>query len=565
MARIRHIEIRNFRGIAALDWFPSPGLNCLIGAGDGGKTTILDAIDFCIGARRTAHFSDADFYELNPGQPISIRVTLGELPDTMRSMEGYGPYLRGFVVQPPEVVDEPGSGIETVLTVQLVVAGDLEPSWSLFSDRAVTQNAMRSLTWADRVRVAPTRIGGVSETQLGWRRGSVLARLTGEEVNGGPAMLQAIRDARAAFGSTAQRQLIETLKTVDRVASDLGVPLHGGANASLDAGTASVSAGTVSLHDSRGVPLRNLGTGSARLLVAGLQRAAAAEASITLIDELEHGLEPHRIIALLGSLGAKENNPPLQIFATTHSPVAVRELAARQLNILRQTDGGLRVLNAGDAEDVQGTMRLFPEALLAKSVIVCEGASEVGLLRGIDRRMAQRGTPTLMARAVALVDAGGITKVYGRAAAFTKLGYRTMTFRDDDVKPDAAAEASFKAEGGTVASWGAERAIEDALFGDLHLEDAAHLLDRAIEICGTEAIDANIRSASSGKQSLADRAALLDEPGRPVLAKAARSKSGWFKSVSWMEDVGFDIVDPGLARAAQPFQTVLREISMWIG
>ncbi len=564
MARIRHIQIRNFRGLAALDWFPSPGLNCLIGSGDGGKTTILDAIDLCIGARRTAQFSDADFHELNTGQPVSIQVTLGDLPDALRSMEGYGPYLRGYIDFIPEVVDEPGSGIETVLTVQLIVAGDLEPSWSLFSDRAAAQNATRSLAWADRVRMAPTRIGGASETQLGWRRGSVLARLTGEEVNGGPAMLEAVRAARVAFGSTAQTQLIETLKTVDRVASDLGVPLHGGANASLDPGTASVSAGTVSLHDAKGVPLRNLGTGSARLLVAGLQRAAAAEASIALIDELEHGLEPHRIIALLGSLGAKEKDPPLQVFATTHSPVAVRELAAGQLNILRRTDDGLQVLNAGYVEDVQGTMRVFPEALLAKSIIVCEGASEVGLLRGLDRQLAQSGIPTLMARAVALVDAGGISKLYGRAKAFTKLGYRTMTFRDDDVKPDAAVEADFEATGGKVVSWGAGRAIEDALFGDLHSEDAALLLDRAIEIHGEEVIDANITSASSGKQRLADRAALLAEPGRPVLAKAARSKSGWFKSVSWMEDAGFDIVGPGLSRAAPPFRAVIREIGAWM-
>ncbi|MBL6078200.1 AAA family ATPase [Belnapia sp. T18] len=564
MARIRHIGIRNFRGIDALDWSPSPGLNCLIGAGDGGKTTILDAIDLCIGARRTAQFSDADFHDLNPGQPIAIQITLGDLPDALRSMEGYGQYLRGYIESTSEVVDEPGSGIETVLTLQLIVASDLEPSWSLFSDRAATENATRSLAWADRVRMAPTRIGGGSEAQLGWRRGSVLARLTGEEVTGGPAMLQALRDARATFGSTAQKHIAETLKTVDRVASDLGVPLHGGANASLDPGTASVSAGTVSLHDARGVPLRNLGTGSARLLVAGLQRAAAAEASIALIDELEHGLEPHRIIALLGSLGAKEKDPPLQVFATTHSPVAVRELSAGQLNILRRTDSGLQVLNAGEVADVQGTMRVFPEALLAKSIIVCEGASEVGLLRGLDRQMALSGTPTLMARAVALVDAGGITKVYSRAGAFTKLGYRTMTFRDDDVKPDAAIEVAFEAAGGKVASWGAGRAIEDALFGDLGEADAALLLDRAIEIHGEGLIDENIKSASSGKRCLADRAALLNEPGRLVLAKAARSKPGWFKSVSWMEDVGFDIVGPGLSRAAAPFQAVIQGISAWM-
>ena len=139
-----------------------------------------------------------------------------------------------------------------------------------------------------------------------------------------------------------------------------------------------------------------------------------------------------------------------------------------------------------------------------------------------------------------------------------------MTFRDDDAQPDAAVEAGFKAMGGRVASWGAGRAIEDALFGDLHSEDAARLLDRAIEIHGEDGIDANIASATSGKQRLADRAALLAEPGRPVLAKAARSKASWFKSVSWMEDVGFDIVGPGLSRAAPSFQAVIEDIGAWM-
>ncbi len=43
MPRIRHLAIRNFRSIKALDWSPAPGINCLIGPGDSGKSTILDA------------------------------------------------------------------------------------------------------------------------------------------------------------------------------------------------------------------------------------------------------------------------------------------------------------------------------------------------------------------------------------------------------------------------------------------------------------------------------------------------------------------------------------------
>src|SRR3546814_1818958 len=77
MARIRKVEIMNFRSIGRLDWFPLAGINCLIGPGDSGKSTILDAIDFCLGARRNLTFCDDDFHRLQLQQPIQISVTLG--------------------------------------------------------------------------------------------------------------------------------------------------------------------------------------------------------------------------------------------------------------------------------------------------------------------------------------------------------------------------------------------------------------------------------------------------------------------------------------------------------
>ncbi|EOV2228542.1 ATP-binding protein [Klebsiella variicola subsp. variicola] len=48
VVRVCKVEIQNFRSIRLLTWQPSPGLNCLIGPGDSGKTTILDAIDLCL-------------------------------------------------------------------------------------------------------------------------------------------------------------------------------------------------------------------------------------------------------------------------------------------------------------------------------------------------------------------------------------------------------------------------------------------------------------------------------------------------------------------------------------
>src|ERR1700693_6226371 len=264
MARIRAIEINNFRGIKAFAWLPSPGLNCLIGPGDSGKSSILDAIDFCLGARRNIQFTDADFYRLDVESPISVLVTIGELDDGLKNLDAYGMYVRGFDAQSGKIADEPERDAETVLTVTLTVASDLEPSWSLVSQRAEAQGQTRNLSWGDRVRLAPTRIGVMADYHLGWARGSVLNRVSEERVNASAALAKAARDARAAFGDDAQDQLGETLKIVATTAKELGIPIGENVKAMLDAHSVSFSGGTISLHDEEGIPLRGLGAGSMR-------------------------------------------------------------------------------------------------------------------------------------------------------------------------------------------------------------------------------------------------------------------------------------------------------------
>lgn len=114
MTRIRHLDIRNFRSIQSLVWTPSNGVNCLIGPGDSGKSTILDAIDLCIGARRSTVFNDTDFFNLDVTRAITITVTLGALPDSLKNLDTYGEFLRGFNPTTGGLEDEPRIGLETV-------------------------------------------------------------------------------------------------------------------------------------------------------------------------------------------------------------------------------------------------------------------------------------------------------------------------------------------------------------------------------------------------------------------------------------------------------------------
>jgi putative ATP-dependent endonuclease of the OLD family len=113
MARIRKITIENFRCIKKLTWLPSPGVNCLVGPGDSGKSTILDAIDLCLGARRNLQFTDADFHQLDVDEPVRVCVTIGELDNGLKNLDAYGMYLGGFDAKTGKIEDEPANEAET--------------------------------------------------------------------------------------------------------------------------------------------------------------------------------------------------------------------------------------------------------------------------------------------------------------------------------------------------------------------------------------------------------------------------------------------------------------------
>lgn len=570
MARIRRIEITHFRSIRSFEWLPGPGINCLVGPGDSGKSTILDAIDLCLGARRTAQFTDADFYNLDFETPISITVTFGELDDALKNIEVYGLYLRGFNSSNGEIEDEPNTELETVLTLNLSVGSDLEPVWTLVSDRARAQDSKRNLTWGDRVQLAPTRIGMLTDYNLGWRRGSVLNRLTDEKADASAALAKAARDARAAFGEDAEMQLGETLRLVATAAKQLGIDIGAKARALLDAHSVTFGGGTISLHNEDGVPLRGLGIGSTRLLIAGLQRQAAGRSPLLLVDELEHGLEPHRIIRFLSSLGAKEKLPPLQVFVTTHSPVALRELNASQLTILREKSGKHYVLPVGTQDDAQGAIRLYPEAFLARCVVICEGASEVGLIRGIDEFQSRSGMASISACGVALVDGRGVSKLLSLASVFASLGYRTSIIRDDDVKPDSAQEAAYCESGGGVFMWRDGRALEDELFLSLPTTGITQLVEKAVVLHGEDLINEHLKSKSSNLTDLSRaRAEVIggnvSNELRAFLGKAARTNSApWFKNVATMEEIGRDIVGPCLLSSDKGFRGIVERTFTWL-
>lgn len=546
MTTIRKIEIANFRCIKTLVWVPSEGMNCLIGPGDSGKSTILDAIDLTLGARRQTTFTDADLHGMDPSHLIDIQITIGALGDELKDYDLYGLYHRGWAADRKELEDEPGPDLETVLTVRLQVAEDLEPTWTLVSERAAAQGATRDMSWGHRAANAPTRLGAYMAQHFAWGQRSVLNRLSTDRAKASAALAAAGRLARDSFKGKVDDEVKNTLRIVTEVGEEIGVDV-GEVQALLDVQGLSFTGGTIGVHDADGIPLRNLGLGSGRLLVAGMQRHAGGESKVALIDEVEHGLEPYRITRLLHCLGSKEGDPGPQVFMTTHSPVVLRELAADQLWVVRREGGGepshaLHCPGSG----AQSTLRACPDAFLARSVLVCEGKTEIGLVRGIDLHRQSKDITGINAHGVLWADGGG-DNTFARALAFRRLGYRTAILRDCDKQPAEADRRVATDEGIDIFEWSAGNATEDEIFACVPEGSIAKLIEIACDWRSEDAIDANIKWASNNAVGIKECREAFKAEMRPFLGKAAQKKgASFYKDVDPAERIGREVVGPHL-------------------
>jgi putative ATP-dependent endonuclease of the OLD family len=70
------LTIERFRGITSLKWKPSRGVNVILGGGDVGKTTILEAIALLLSPVNPTTLSDPDYHDRNIEAEFSIEAVL---------------------------------------------------------------------------------------------------------------------------------------------------------------------------------------------------------------------------------------------------------------------------------------------------------------------------------------------------------------------------------------------------------------------------------------------------------------------------------------------------------
>ena len=474
---VRRLRIRNFRGIRAADIQLRPGVNCLLGPGDVGKTTVLDAIEWVTLPRWHLGATDADFFQCDVKNSIEIEVTVSPVPKALLPENQFGLHQRGWDVESGERHDEPFDEHESCLTIRLVVDASLEPVWEVVTDRHPDG---RRINAHQRRELGVHRLGENVERHLGWGRGSALLQITNQTHETERVLADLHRHMRALVGEHDLEELADAVEAVRSRGSALaGLANADRLHASLDPSEVDGRGSMLSLHAEGEIPIRSFGTGSRRLVAMAVQGSSVDEGAVLLIDEIERGLEPFRlrhvlqIIARALRSGSDDGLRLGQTILTTHSPTAICELPASSLNVVRCLDDGTLEVQTVH-EDLQGLVRSQPEALLSRAALVAEGKTEEGLLRGLQSFFAGRRGAPLATRGVAIVNGEG-SKAPDVARNLSLLGYRTALFADSDVTLSPT-ESQLRGDGVEVIQWPDAVATEGRACIDLPIEGLNDLL-----------------------------------------------------------------------------------------
>lgn len=537
----------NFRGIKDADWLlPDNRFVCLVGPGDSTKTTLLDAIGLVLSPRWNVTFSDADFYDCKVELPIALQVVIGDLPPHLVRDEALGYELSGL--RPGGgLINEPEEGSEPCVIIQLRVTETLEPVWTVVRPDGEEQGTISA---SARERFGLFRVDERIETHLRWGRGSALARLTANKSGAEAAVTSAHRAAREAVFAVSDGPLHEAAGEVAVAAGQIGGAAFANLRPGLDP-SGSSSTHALVLHEDE-IPLTGHGLGTRRLISLAIQEKAFTAGEILLVDEIEYGLEPHRLHHLLRHLRRRVNADKGQVIVTTHSPLAVEALRAADISVVRSSGDGLTTVLAvpGELDDVQGTLRAGPSALLGSRIVVGEGSTEVGVPRQFlqywDASRERQGKAPHAALGLCLTNGRGSTVAPRRAEVLAGLGYPVLLVIDNDDRGSDPGVAKALAAGAEVVRWNEDNAIEDEVVAALTDEGLAELVALAAAIKGEESVLSAVGDRLPGTPRLTalDPSAWVDasrsiEEVRTAIAAAAKSKNNpWFKLEETGEQLG---------------------------
>ena len=544
---------------------------CLIGRGDSGKTTILDAISSALSPNWNLNFYDTDFHNGDHREKIEVVVSMIYIPKTFLSENKFGLHVRALNTQDNKIIDDVtleglNEDLIPVLTVKLTVDSSLEPRWVVTNTR---KQEDKTISAADRTQFNCYMISDYLDRHFSWNKGNPLYALLksvspDEASDDDNAVLQCLRECKEEINKNPFENLKKATDLIISRAADLGLDISNAAT-TLDSRELSIKEGRISLHEDS-VPFRLKGKGSKRLASMAIQSVLVRNGGIMLIDEVEQGLEPDRIKQAVRSLSEHHAG---QMFITTHSRDAITELGSKPLLLLLKDTKmdciktrPLRLSN----EALQKTIRACPEAFFAKKVIICEGATEVGICRSVDKWRKQNSKEQMSFKDCAYVDGAGSTIVH-RVDEISDAGLKTALFCDADVKEINEKKNGWLEKGVSIFDCDDKLCFEQQVFKDLAWNGVKSLLQYAKDRHPDSFNAAFAGHISTPIEGWVETKDLREKIVSEFAPKKKDKSSGkdWFKSIHDGEALGdivfrhFDETDDNAC-----LKTTLTELSDWI-
>lgn len=529
MAKIHTLKVSNFRGIQSFNQvFGFNDFVCIIGRGDSGKTSILEAISAVLSPSWNLTFYDTDFYNADVEKQIEIEASLYDIPPKLMQESKFGMYIRGVDKSTNIIHDELDDSHQIVLTIKLVVDKELEPKWYVVNER-LNQEPIE-IRASDRASLNVFLISDYIDRHFSWSKGTPLYSLLKEdevEHEKTNVVIDAFRQAKEKIDNHHFVQLDKVLNRINNAIKTLGVSSEE-INTTIDFKDISLKDGRVCLHEDK-IPFRLKGKGSKRLISIAIQMELSNNRGIILIDEIEQGLEPDRVKHLVRTF--KENGTG-QVFVTTHSRDVLVELNAESLFLMSKGSQEMQVFD----NSFQACLRANPEAFFAKKLIVCEGKTEYGICRAIDRFVSRRYSLGNATSGNVLVEGNG-SNFIDYSQKFKSVGFEVCVFCDSDEETVNTKKSDLIKSSIVIVDCEANKSIEQQLFSDLSWESVVELLNYAIEVKSFEAVRDHIMK-HNGYVKFETISELTDTMDNRVAFGSAAKKYSWYKRIDHGEFLG---------------------------
>jgi len=470
LAKIYRIKIKNFRGIKEFEHtFEDSTFICFIGSGDSGKSTILEAINYTLSSTWNLTFFDSDFYNCEIENSIEIEITLTDLPDKLLLEEKFGLYIRGIDLQTNTIHDELEDDHVKCLTIVLTIKKDLEPKWYVINER---NQRPEPISAYDRARLNVFMVADHLDRHFSWSKGNPLYALfkkhqNSDEYENENAVIEALRDAKKKIDKAEFKKFDEVLKKVKENSKKYGLDIEN-TSTTIDFRDISIKDGRVCLHEEN-IPFRLKGKGSKRLISIAIQTSLADSGGIILIDEIEQGLESYRVQHLTRSLKKIDSS---QIFISSHSRDVLVELNTENLFLMRKDAKNLIKFEP----TLQGCLRKNPEAFFAKKVLVCEGATEIGVSRAFDTYRIAKAKESSTELGIRFADGTG-NEMIKYCKGFIASGFNVCLFCDSDKSEINIQKQSLINLGVKIIDSNPDDCLEDTIAKNLMIEDLQEIID----------------------------------------------------------------------------------------